>query len=291
MHFVNNSFSTVYSLYITKLGNDPISTNLNAVLSSATIIIGAIFVVVSVVYFGAMIIQQEKDKYFNKTIGDTITTDLSRVTDDDREYIAKKFYQDEINSKKNSAKSNYSSKVKSANNSYQKTSNSIANKLEQVGTLLASELKNIKEQGLKNNIARSSITTESNKNSQNKASEQTIKLQTELTNAEQEKQEDIESAKRQLDRQIYDIDYSYAKPIADKQNELQDLKDKNSSYAQSLVNKTALSNYENAVMDIVHNYLNNASNKQVAKEQLNSNNFLEQFLTKKQIEEIFALYK
>lgn len=66
MHFVNNSFSTVYSLYITKLGNDPISTNLNAVLSSATIIIGAIFVVVSVVYFGAMIIQQEKDKALGK---------------------------------------------------------------------------------------------------------------------------------------------------------------------------------------------------------------------------------
>ena len=68
MHFTNNLFSVVYTFFITPLLTGELGRRLSAVLGGASIIFGAVFVLVGVIYFGSMLIEKEKNKVLNKTI-------------------------------------------------------------------------------------------------------------------------------------------------------------------------------------------------------------------------------
>ena len=67
MHFVNNSFSTIYTFMITVLFDHPIYENIIAVTGSATIILGVIFTLVATVYFISMLFNNEKNKILGKS--------------------------------------------------------------------------------------------------------------------------------------------------------------------------------------------------------------------------------
>ena len=69
MHFINNSFAFIYTLLITPLVENPVWRNITSVTGAASIALGVIFVLVSSIYFIAMLIEKEKAKALGKTMG------------------------------------------------------------------------------------------------------------------------------------------------------------------------------------------------------------------------------
>jgi len=68
MHFTNNLFSIVYAFYVTPIFDGSIGSNVSAVLGGATIILGAVFFLTGIIYFGSMLVEKEKTKALGKSV-------------------------------------------------------------------------------------------------------------------------------------------------------------------------------------------------------------------------------
>jgi len=198
----------------------------------------------------------ERDKYFKNTVGDTITTDLSIVTDDEIKDLAERFYKSELNNKRGNLKSNFTKSVNSANSVYDKEETSLADKLNKVAKAFKEDLTNARENSLKNNVARSSISNLKEQNLQDEASNEEKQINDSLVKAKVEKDEKIENAQKTLSENLDELNSEYNKLIWDKRNELKKIKDKNSSYSKSLVNREALNEYEDNAVELVKDYIN-----------------------------------
>ncbi|MBO4962889.1 MAG: hypothetical protein J6C97_03835 [Clostridia bacterium] len=234
-------------------------------------------------------LDKEKDDYFTRTVGSKITTDLSRVSDKDLKILADKFYEKQKLDKKLDAEKEYNSKVESAESALSNKQSNLSEKLKEIGDKLNKQISTLKEKSLKNNVARSSIVSNGEQGYKQEADKSQGLVEEELQKAQEQRDLKVNNAKEELDKANYKIDYEYAQPIADKQNELQELKDNNSSYAKSLVNRTALKDYDNKILSLINGFVAELGEEK-AKEILQKDDFLSEYLSKSQIEELQKKY-
>ncbi len=232
----------------------------------------------------------QRDDYLDKTISQSsVSTDLDRIADKDMGLVARKYYEKEMEEQKKAAKSLYNSKISDANDSYNQKESNLSQKLISIGKELEKDIKNLKDKSLKNNVARSSIRQETQSDLENVAGQEQSNIDSELEQAKESLNKKIKNAEEQLNQSIYDIDYNYAVPIADKQNELQTLKDSNSTYKKSLVNVTARKEYDRNLMALVEQYINEVG-PAYAQNVLEKQNYLSDYLSQEQIDEIRKKY-
>ena len=235
-------------------------------------------------------LNKQKQNYINKTVGDVVSTDLSRFSDDELKLLADRFYEKDKNSLINQAKADYNSKVYSADKVLSNKQSNLNSKLQSIGEQLAKNINSFKEKSFKNNISRSSIASSKEDGLKQSAEQEEQLVKDELNDATEQRDKKVKNAKQVLDSEIYKVDFDYAKPIADKQNELQELKDSNSSYSKSLINRQALQEYDDSILNLVENYIKDVG-IEYAKSILKSEGYFGDFLSKEQISALKKKYE
>ncbi len=231
-------------------------------------------------------LEKTKDDYISKTTsGDTLSIDFKRVTDADIKNIAKKILSEDYANKKNTIEGDYAKTVASAENSLKQKKNRLETQIEDVNKQADEQKNNVLDKAMKNNTARSSTAKLQTEKLTSEAEDKKANLSQQVKDAEQERNGKVESATKSKEAKMQAVDEEYNANLTAKEHELQDLKESDSQYVKSFVDKRAAQEYSDDLVKLVTEFALSVP-KEHAVYVLDSNKKIKEILTEDEIEYI-----
>jgi hypothetical protein len=236
-------------------------------------------------------LEKTKNDYITKTTsGDTLRVDFKRMTDADLSNIAKNILSENYSNKKNSIESDYAKNVENLEDNLNKKVNKVATEIVDIDQSSTDEKNKSMDKAMKNNIARSSTAKLTQEEIDSQANAQKGALKDELETIKQKTQEKIDNASNARQEKLDKVEQEYEANLIAKENDLKNLKESDSEYVESFVDKRQAQKYSDDLVKLVMEFAKSVPNA-YAKHLLDGNSKLKEILTQDEIEYIKKMIK